>query len=79
MDVTTNSNLCRFQTNDVRQAARHNIENHEEIVKRVRDTFKPTKDFFEKISNMNNELKSFMAQTGCHNLLHMDKTVKNEK
>ena len=34
-----------------------------------------TKDFFEKISNMNNELKSFMAQTGCHNLLHMDKTV----
>lgn len=50
MDVTTNSNLCRFQTNDVRQAARHNIENHEEIVKRVRDTFKPTKDFFEKMT-----------------------------
>ena len=50
MDVTTNSNLCRFQTNDVRQVARHNIENHEEIVKRVRDTFKPTKDFFEKMT-----------------------------
>lgn len=34
-----------------------------------------TKNFFKKISNMNNELKSVMAQTGCHNLLHIDKTV----
>lgn len=33
------------------------------------------KDFFENISNMNKELKSFMAQTGCHNLSHVDKTV----
>ncbi|MCM1135548.1 MAG: alpha-hydroxy-acid oxidizing protein [Clostridium sp.] len=28
-----------------------------------------------KISSMNDELKSIMAQTGCYNLSHMDKTV----
>lgn len=30
---------------------------------------------FEKISSMSDELKSIMAQTGCYNLSHMDKTV----
>ena len=50
MDVSTNSNLYRFQSNDVSQIARHDIENREELVKRVRDTFKPTKDSFEKMA-----------------------------
>ncbi|MDE6687090.1 MAG: hypothetical protein K2K17_07230 [Lachnospiraceae bacterium] len=50
MDVSTNSNLNRFQTNDVSQIARHDIDNREELEKRVRDTFKPTKDSFEKMA-----------------------------
>lgn len=36
---------------------------------------KKAEDVPDRINSINEELKSFMAQTGCHNLLCMDKTV----
>ncbi len=50
MDISTNSNLYRFRTNSVNQMARHDIGEHDEIVNRVRDTFKPTRDSFERMA-----------------------------
>lgn len=49
MDISTNSNLYRFSSNSVNQTAGHDIGEHDEIIKRVRDTFNPSRDSFEKM------------------------------
>ena len=56
MDISAKANLQNFETHDVGQIARRGIENQEEFVRRVRDTFKPTKDSFEKIPEQAFEL-----------------------
>ena len=56
MDISAKANLQNFETHDVGQIARRGIENQEEFVRRVRDTFRPTKDSFEKIPEQAFEL-----------------------
>lgn len=65
MDVSTNTNLHGFETYDVSKIAKRDIEDREELVKRIRDTFRLTKDSFEKIPEQAFEV------CGCYEKYHI--------